>query len=107
MLKVQWPPLRYKDWRCTWSGNPADYIPDASKGQREKTVLASSWPFSVKCLKLLCGWLVTVPWAGVGRRIATSWVLTSGTSSLQPENILCVTSTGHMVKIIDFGLARR
>ncbi|KAJ6655902.1 hypothetical protein lerEdw1_004672, partial [Lerista edwardsae] len=26
---------------------------------------------------------------------------------LQPENILCVTATGHMVKIIDFGLARR
>lgn len=27
--------------------------------------------------------------------------------SPQPENILCVTATGHMVKIIDFGLARR
>lgn len=25
----------------------------------------------------------------------------------QPENILCVNTTGHMVKIIDFGLARR
>lgn len=27
--------------------------------------------------------------------------------SPQPENILCVAATGHMVKIIDFGLARR
>lgn len=27
--------------------------------------------------------------------------------SLQPENILCVNTTGHLVKIIDFGLARR
>uniref|UniRef100_A0A8C9EN40 Myosin light chain kinase 2, skeletal/cardiac muscle n=1 Tax=Pavo cristatus TaxID=9049 RepID=A0A8C9EN40_PAVCR len=26
---------------------------------------------------------------------------------LKPENILCVAATGHMVKIIDFGLARR
>uniref|UniRef100_A0A8D2L5M4 Myosin light chain kinase 2 n=1 Tax=Varanus komodoensis TaxID=61221 RepID=A0A8D2L5M4_VARKO len=26
---------------------------------------------------------------------------------LKPENILCVTAKGHMVKIIDFGLARR
>ncbi|NXV52704.1 MYLK2 kinase, partial [Uria aalge] len=26
---------------------------------------------------------------------------------LKPENILCVAVTGHMVKIIDFGLARR
>ncbi|XP_054836161.1 myosin light chain kinase 2, skeletal/cardiac muscle [Eublepharis macularius] len=26
---------------------------------------------------------------------------------LKPDNILCVTATGHMVKIIDFGLARR
>lgn len=30
-----------------------------------------------------------------------------GSLSLQPENILCVAATGHMVKIIDFGLARR
>lgn len=29
------------------------------------------------------------------------------TLSPQPENILCVSATGHMVKIIDFGLARR
>lgn len=29
------------------------------------------------------------------------------TLSPQPENILCVAATGHMVKIIDFGLARR
>lgn len=28
-------------------------------------------------------------------------------SSPQPENILCVNTTGHLVKIIDFGLARR
>lgn len=27
--------------------------------------------------------------------------------SRQPENILCVAAVGHMVKIIDFGLARR
>lgn len=27
--------------------------------------------------------------------------------SPQPENILCVNTTGHLVKIIDFGLARR
>ena len=27
--------------------------------------------------------------------------------SLQPENILCVNTTGPLVKIIDFGLARR
>lgn len=27
--------------------------------------------------------------------------------SPQPENILCVAAVGHMVKIIDFGLARR
>ncbi|XP_045430196.1 myosin light chain kinase 2, skeletal/cardiac muscle isoform X2 [Pipistrellus kuhlii] len=26
---------------------------------------------------------------------------------LKPENILCVNNTGHLVKIIDFGLARR
>ncbi|NXQ31823.1 MYLK2 kinase, partial [Alaudala cheleensis] len=26
---------------------------------------------------------------------------------LKPENILCIAATGHMVKIIDFGLARR
>ncbi|KAM6147676.1 myosin light chain kinase 2, skeletal/cardiac muscle [Erethizon dorsatum] len=26
---------------------------------------------------------------------------------LKPENILCVNATGHLVKIIDFGLARR
>ncbi|KAJ1122960.1 hypothetical protein NDU88_001433 [Pleurodeles waltl] len=26
---------------------------------------------------------------------------------LKPENIVCVSQTGHMVKIIDFGLARR
>ncbi|XP_039219796.1 myosin light chain kinase 2, skeletal/cardiac muscle [Crotalus tigris] len=26
---------------------------------------------------------------------------------LKPDNILCVTATGHMVKIIDFGFARR
>ncbi|NWT41367.1 MYLK2 kinase, partial [Chroicocephalus maculipennis] len=26
---------------------------------------------------------------------------------LKPENVLCVAATGHMVKIIDFGLARR
>lgn len=29
------------------------------------------------------------------------------TPSPQPENILCVNNTGHLVKIIDFGLARR
>lgn len=29
------------------------------------------------------------------------------TPSPQPENILCVNTTGHLVKIIDFGLARR
>lgn len=46
-----------------------------------------------------CSW-----WGGTRPR---SWALTGGSLSPQPENILCVAATGHMVKIIDFGLARR
>ncbi|KAI6074016.1 Myosin light chain kinase 2, skeletal/cardiac muscle [Aix galericulata] len=36
-------------------------------------------------------------------KLGSDW----GSLSPQPENILCVAATGHMVKIIDFGLARR
>ena len=28
-------------------------------------------------------------------------------SSRQPENILCITKSSHLIKIIDFGLARQ
>lgn len=43
------------------------------------------------------------------RERRVSWVRGQPGPSLspQPENILCVNTTGHLVKIIDFGLARR
>lgn len=53
------------------------------------------------------------PSKGPGRSLwgerRVSWVRGQPGPSLspQPENILCVNTTGHLVKIIDFGLARR
>lgn len=44
-----------------------------------------------------------VPSGPSPRELGSDW----GSLSPQPENILCVAATGHMVKIIDFGLARR
>lgn len=57
------------------------------------------------------GPLVQGAWAldGLGWGGRVSWVRGQSRPppSPQPENILCVNTTGHLVKIIDFGLARR
>lgn len=46
---------------------------------------------------------------GLGWGGRVSWVRGQSRPppSPQPENILCVNTMGHLVKIIDFGLARR
>ena len=46
-------------------------------------------------------------WPWMGREGELGQRPIQATPSPQPENILCVNTTGHLVKIIDFGLARR
>ena len=52
--------------------------------------------------------LVSLTWILIILRITLVWgFLHALLISSQPENILCVNSTGNQIKIIDFGLARK
>uniref|UniRef100_A0A480ZXC4 Myosin light chain kinase 2, skeletal/cardiac muscle-like n=1 Tax=Sus scrofa TaxID=9823 RepID=A0A480ZXC4_PIG len=104
---------------------------DAEGGERgglEETVPALEEPRSGLWI-VLCAWSRQVQGSPMGCRLWRPGPLIQGAWDLggpgwggrvsrvrgqsrsppspQPENILCVNTTGHLVKIIDFGLARR
>lgn len=69
-------------------------------------------------LRVLDGLPILAAWASGSESLGREWTWKGregelgqrpiqATPSPQPENILCVNTTGHLVKIIDFGLARR
>lgn len=58
-----------------------------------------------KSVSLWCGSAMGCWTCALGMSLLGGGIMVS--LSPQPENILCVAAIGHMVKIIDFGLARR